>query len=83
MTHDPIPYTDTVGRLIWSAVLESEYGLVISIPDPATCNQIRDRLVILRRQLVQSEPRLNDYIIHIPDDFRSLTIKPRLANVLP
>ena len=84
MTDDPFPLTDTTCRLIWSAVLASEFGIVLPIADPATCALIRSRLQQSRSALIaEGETQLRDYIIHFPEDCRSLIIKPRLANVLP
>lgn len=80
---DPLPLTDSVGCDIWLAALEAEHGLVISIPDPSLALSIRDRLHYLRLKHFGSDPRIGAMLIHIPPDCRSLTIKPRLANVLP
>lgn len=79
----PLPLTDSVGCDIWLAALEAEYGLVIAIPDPSLALSIRDRLHYLRLKHFPDDTRITSMVIHIPPDCRSLTIKPRLANVLP
>jgi hypothetical protein len=76
----PEIFTPELALQLWYEALDHEFGLVIELK-PEDVETFKSIFWQARKEA--GDPRLQSLILHIAEDKKTFTIKPRLHNALP